>query len=181
MPQRPTYARRPTAWVGAYGGAPRSTGFSDRSWQTARVRLVHKLTVAFLAGSFAVLGANGVLRVRREVQFFENAAARDRRAIGGTLGLAISATWRAEGEARARALVDTAQRRQQRVRMRLLPLPALDAASREALQRDGALTRVEAAANDEQRVSWIPLDAPGAPAARTRCARRRSSSSRPGA
>jgi signal transduction histidine kinase len=123
----------------------------------ATVRLVPKLTIAFLAGSLAVLGVNGVLRVRREVRFFENAAARDHRAIGGTLAVAVAATWRAEGEARARALVDEAQRRQARVQLRIAPLPAFDAAAYDALVREGALTRVEHGAKDDQRVTWIPL------------------------
>jgi signal transduction histidine kinase len=128
------------------------------------VRLVQKLTLAFLAGSFAVLGVNGVVRVRREIRFFESAAVRDHRAIGGTLAVAVAATWRTEGEARARALIDEAQRRQGRVQLRLGPLPAFDAAASTTLAQEGALTRVEQGAKDDLRVTYFPVvGAPGDP------------------
>jgi signal transduction histidine kinase len=127
------------------------------------VRLVHKLTITFLVGSFAVLGANGVLRVRRETRFFEGAAARDHRALGGSLGAAVAATWRTEGEARARALFAAAQAKQRRVQMRLEPSGAVDAATLDALARDGAVTRIERVGEDEQRVTRVSIDAPGAP------------------
>lgn len=70
------------------------------------MKLVQKLTLAFILATCAILAVNAVLRVRREAAFFELRSARDNRLLGRTVRSAVLAVWHTEGEARALALVD---------------------------------------------------------------------------
>lgn len=94
------------------------------------MNLVQKLTIVFVAAAVTVLGANGYLRVRREVALFEAHAIAEHRSVGRALRGAVLAVFRTEGETRALELVDEATRDHQRIRFRwvwLDPSPHLHA------------------------------------------------------
>jgi two-component system NtrC family sensor kinase len=69
--------------------------------RSSAMRVVPKLTLAFILCTTTVLSANGLLRVNREVAVFEHDRIRDHRLMGRALGEAIAAVWRSDGEARA--------------------------------------------------------------------------------
>jgi signal transduction histidine kinase len=134
------------------------------------MKLVPKLSAAFIAGVSIILAANGYFRVEREVAQFESDRIRDDVAIGQTLGAAVSSVWRADGEAHALALVKEAGERQARVRVRWLWLEGDDRAElpmdRELLlasSPSSPLTRTTRSASGElRRSTFVPVVVPGA-------------------
>jgi two-component system NtrC family sensor kinase len=69
------------------------------------MRVVPKLTLAFILCTSAVLAINGLLRVEREVGIYEKERIRDHRLMGLALGEAIAAVWHSDGQARALAVL----------------------------------------------------------------------------
>ena len=61
------------------------------------MKLAHKLTMAFVAGTSVILATNGYFRVKREVALFESDRAFDHVILGRALRPAFAAIWRAEG------------------------------------------------------------------------------------
>jgi two-component system NtrC family sensor kinase len=84
------------------------------------VKLVQKLTLSLVLGISVVLAANAGLRVRREVALFQSDRVRDHRLVGLALGAAFAAVWRAEGEAHARAMLDQANAREDKIGVRFV-------------------------------------------------------------
>jgi signal transduction histidine kinase len=84
------------------------------------VKLVQKLTLALILGVFVVLAANAFFRVRREVALFQSDRVRDHQLVGLALGAAFAAVWRAEGEAHARAMLDQANAREDKISVRFV-------------------------------------------------------------
>jgi len=82
------------------------------------MRLVNKLSLAFMIGTTAILAGNGYFRVRREVGLFRADRVRDHDLIGRTLGASVQAVWRSEGQARAMRLLDAANAGESRIRFR---------------------------------------------------------------
>ena len=82
------------------------------------MKLVQKLTLALILGISVVLTANGYFRVRREVALFQSDRVRDHNLVGLALSAAFGAVWRAEGEARARAMLEQASAREDRITVR---------------------------------------------------------------
>jgi signal transduction histidine kinase len=74
----------------------------------APVRLVAKFALAFFLATIAVVGAFTFLAVKRQVARIENTAIVDLQNLGAGLRAAIQASWQAEGEAEAIAIVDAA-------------------------------------------------------------------------
>jgi len=72
------------------------------------MRLVPKLTLAFLAGMSVILAGNAYFRVKRELSFFESDHVFAHQLISRTLGPAIAAVWRSEGREKALLLVEQA-------------------------------------------------------------------------
>ncbi len=93
------------------------------------MRLVQKLSFAFVLGSSAILIANGYLRVRRETAVFEADRVRDHDLIGRTLGASVAAVWRSEGEDRALRLVQAANAGESRIHFRWVWPTGPDAAT----------------------------------------------------
>jgi signal transduction histidine kinase len=128
------------------------------------MKLVPKLSLAFIAGVSLVLGVNGYFRVKREVALFESDRVRDNVQIGKTLAAAVTTVWHADGPARAQAMVREADAQEGRVRVRWIwldddtqTLPV----SRERLASVGAgdsLSLVgKGASDEEQRYTFVPL------------------------
>jgi signal transduction histidine kinase len=116
------------------------------------MRLVQKLSLAFMLGTSAILAANGYFRVRREVALFEADRVRDHDLIGRTLGAAVAAVWRSEGREQAMRLVDAANGGEGRVRIRWVWLgdpgepaasaPRIDAADLARVAPGTTVTRI---------------------------------------
>ncbi|HLK39171.1 MAG TPA: ATP-binding protein [Polyangiaceae bacterium] len=131
------------------------------------MRLVLKLSMAFMAGTTALLGVNGYFRVRREVVLFQTDRARDLDLIGRTLGTSFGAVWRSEGEGRAMQLVDAANSGGSRIHVRWVWLDPgadlrVDRALVEQLPAGTTLTRI---APDRQgtreRFTYVPVRVDG--------------------
>src|SRR5579859_5556228 len=65
------------------------------------MKIVPKLTLAFLVVTGGVLAARGYLRVRREVAFFEADRLREHDRLGRSLAASMAAVWKSGGEAAA--------------------------------------------------------------------------------
>jgi two-component system, NtrC family, sensor kinase len=92
------------------------------------MRVVPKLTLAFILCTSAILALNGFLRVEREVAVFETDRTRDHRLMGLALGEAIGSVWRSDGEARALAVLAHVNPPEARIRVRWMWLDDLSAA-----------------------------------------------------
>jgi signal transduction histidine kinase len=82
------------------------------------MRLVNKLSLAFMIGTTAILAGNGYFRVRREVGLFRADRVHDHDLIGRTLGASVQAVWRSEGQAQAMRLLDAANAGESRIHLR---------------------------------------------------------------
>ncbi len=128
------------------------------------MRLVQKLTVAFVAGMSIILAFNGFFRVRREVALFESARVRDHRLIGRALGAAVSAVWRTDGPGRAQAVIEQAND-QERARKVDIRWTWIDSSSSDREQLLGlepgeSITRIEHDASGDVRRTFVrvPVD-----------------------
>ncbi len=139
------------------------------------MKLVPKLSLAFIAGVSTVLAINGYFRVEREVALFESDRVRDDVLIAEALGSAVETVWKREGETAALALLTHASEREARVRLRWVWLDGSDTLAVErALVTERALgesvTRVAAGgrgdAGDDRRYTFlrvaVPESRPGA-------------------
>ena len=89
------------------------------------MRVVPKLTLAFILCTTAVLALNGFLRVEREVAVYEADRTRDHRLMGLALGEAIAAVWRSDGEGPALAVLAHVNTPESRIRVRWVSLEDL--------------------------------------------------------
>jgi len=131
------------------------------------MRLVYKLTLAFILGTCVVLAVNAALRVRREVALFERFAAREDRLLGRALGAAVDAVWRSEGEKRALELVRDANARDTQVSIGWIglekTLPTLGTDGAAALESVGSFSRVAVGSDGERRrFTYVAVGGPGA-------------------
>ena len=131
------------------------------------MKVVSKLTLAFLAGTSVVLAANGYVRVRREVSLFESDRARTHRLIGRALGASVSAVWQTDGQARALGLILDANADERTVLLRWTSAegadrPHVPQSTLEPLATGGALTvTVPAEHGDPTRYTYVPVSVNG--------------------
>jgi signal transduction histidine kinase len=130
------------------------------------MRVVPKLTLAFILCTSAILGLNGFLRVRREVAVYEADRTADHRLMGLALGEAIAAVWRSDGEARALAVLAHVNTPDAHIHIRWVWLADLETMPRgpldaEELRRtpDGVPLTVVGpdGAGAESRFTFVPL------------------------
>ena len=130
------------------------------------MRLVQKLSLAFILSTSTIIGVGGLMRAQREVGFLEFDRMRDHRLIGRALGSAIAAVWHSDGEARALAVLEQVNALNGRVHVRWVWLEgappemrtAFDAAAVEATPVGESLTRVVTEADGEgMRYTYVPL------------------------
>ncbi|MCC6524002.1 MAG: HAMP domain-containing histidine kinase [Polyangiaceae bacterium] len=133
------------------------------------VRLAAMLTVALAA----ILAFNGYSRVERELEVFDEDDQRDHETVGRALGSAVEHTWRAEGEAGVRALLERASHAEHGLRARLVWLdapaedpgaPLVPGVTTERVARGMPLERVPDG-RDGLLVSYVPVRGVGRPAA----------------
>ena len=74
------------------------------------MKLVPKLTAAFIVAASVLLAAGGALRVRREVSIVEQNVVRDHQMLAQAVAASMAAVLRNEGEGAARHLVEDAGR-----------------------------------------------------------------------
>jgi signal transduction histidine kinase len=123
------------------------------------MKLVQKLTLALILGISVVLAVNGYFRVRREVALFQSDRVRDHELVGLALGAAFTALWRAEGEHRARAMLDQASAREDKISIRWVPEDPFPAAI-----PGESVTRTSADADGQRaRRTYVPFAAPSDP------------------
>src|SRR5262249_20208355 len=100
--------------------------------------------------------------VRREVALFQSERVRDHQLVGLALGAAFAALWRAEGEAHARAMLEQASAREDKIGIRWVPAEAFVGAPAGA--RVEAVTQVSAGADGRPvRRTYVPIATAGAP------------------
>jgi two-component system, NtrC family, sensor kinase len=116
------------------------------------MRVVPKLTLAFILCSSAVLALNGFLRVEREVAVYEKERTRDHRLIGLALGETVGAVWRSEGEQRALEVLGHVNTPEAHIRIRWVWLDDLAAMPRPPV--DPAELRGGAPDGDAISVLW---------------------------
>jgi two-component system, NtrC family, sensor kinase len=130
------------------------------------MRLVNKLSLAFMIGTTAILAGNGYFRVRREVGLFRADRVHDHDLIGRSLGASLQTVWRSEGQARAIHLLDAANAGESRIHFRWDWLDGPGAATdlhvdRGALEALPAGTTTTVIAPDErgkeERFTYAPL------------------------
>lgn len=80
------------------------------------MKLVQKLTLAFVSAACAFLAFNGAARLRREVALFEAHAIREHRSVGRALRSSVLTAARTEGEKHALELIDDATHTHGRIR-----------------------------------------------------------------
>jgi two-component system NtrC family sensor kinase len=136
------------------------------------MRLAYKLAVALTLGVLIVMGIYAYIQIRLEVVLFEADVQRNAR-IGRALRGTVATVWQAEGEERARGLIEEADDETSEVAIRLVwadapaghpRRPKLDDAALRALAT-GREARVvlEDAAGDPVRHTYVPLGLEEAP------------------
>jgi signal transduction histidine kinase len=137
------------------------------------MRVVPKLTLAFIVCTSAILAVNGFLRVRREVAVYDSDRTRDHRLMGFALGDALAAVWRSDGEARALAMLNHVNTPDTRIHIRWVWLDDLAAVPHAPLDPNALGQAPEGvpvsvvgtdAAGVESRFTFVPLRV-GAPRA----------------
>ena len=86
------------------------------------MRLVHKLSVAFMIATTAILALNGARRVRREVAYFRADRVRDHDLIGRALAASVAEVWQSQGRAQAMRIIDAANAGEGKIRLRWVSL-----------------------------------------------------------
>ena len=132
------------------------------------MRLAWKLILAVVLLVFAALAANTWLAVRREVLHFEADMRRDHHLLGRLFLSAVARVSQSDGPARARELIERANRAEDAVRLRWVEPAAmsLSAEAREQLLRGEEVMVVKREAGEGMLVTLEPLpQGAGAPAA----------------
>jgi two-component system NtrC family sensor kinase len=128
------------------------------------MKLVPKLSLAFIAGVSTVLAVNGFFRVRREVALFDSDRVRDDVLIGETLATGVEAIWRSEGRERALGMVSAAGAREARVRVRWVWLDEPSSFPLRDLAPGVPLTRTRVVTSDgrdqERRFTFVRVEVP---------------------
>lgn len=129
------------------------------------MKIVPKLTLALIAGTCLILAANGYVRVRREVTFFEADRLRDHEMIGRALSAAASSVWKAEGRGPALASVDAVNLHFDRIRVHFIGIGGskhIDEAALASTPAGGTLTRkVESGGGLRTWYTYVPIDVDG--------------------
>lgn len=82
------------------------------------MRVAHKLTLTLIGGILLVHAGSAWLRVEREVELFEDDAARDSKVLGRALRHAVEKTWSTSGEEAAIQLVEHSNSRESHLDIR---------------------------------------------------------------
>jgi signal transduction histidine kinase len=132
------------------------------------MKLVPKLSAAFIAGVSIVLVANGYFRVEREVSLFESDRVRDDALIAQAMASAVEAAWKSDGRDAALAMTKKVSAGARRVRVRWVWLDGSDTLTIEpgaVTERATSepLTRVATSeSGEERRYTFVRATVPDA-------------------
>jgi signal transduction histidine kinase len=118
------------------------------------MRLVPKLTLAFVAGMSLILTGNAYFRVKRELAFFESDHVLADQLVARALAPAVAAIWKAEGRDSAMALIAQANAAS---RLRVRWKPAEEGAPRLASDANPATHTVADARGEVSRSTIVPV------------------------
>ena len=133
------------------------------------MKLARKLTAALLLGIFAVMAGYAYMQFRQEVVLFDADFERARQVGLAWLGT-MEAVWEREGPERVAELMDRADARAQRVKLRLLtldesftgaPRPPLNTAEMQVLETGGLVRVLRSDETGEWRDIYAPLTVNG--------------------
>ncbi len=129
------------------------------------MKIVPKLTLALVGGICAILALNGALRVSRERGYFEADRLRDHELIGRSVGAAVSAVWRSDGEQAALRTIEAVNSHFTSVQIRFVGDfggLSVDAQTLAAAPGGQPFTRaVSDARNGTRWETYVPLDVNG--------------------
>jgi signal transduction histidine kinase len=130
------------------------------------MKLVPKLSLAFIGTVSIVLAANGYLRVKREVALFDSDRVRDDVLMEEALASAVETVWKSDGRDAALSMIEKASAREGRVRMRWIWLddPKVPTVERDsAIDEASPTTRVAMSeSGDSRRYTFMRLSVPDA-------------------
>jgi signal transduction histidine kinase len=118
------------------------------------MRLVPKLTLAFVAGMSLILTGNAYFRVKRELAFFESDHVLADQLVARALAPAVAAIWKAEGRDSAMALIAQANAAS---RLRVRWKPAEEGAPPLASDANPATHTVADAQGEVSRSTIVPV------------------------
>jgi signal transduction histidine kinase len=118
------------------------------------MRLVPKLTLAFVAGMSVILAGNAFFRVRRELAFFESDHVLAQQLIGRALGSAVGTVWSSDGRSAAMRLIEQANA-ESRLIVRWKPIDA-SASSSSADLNPASYTTADSR-GEVLRSTFVPL------------------------
>ena len=125
------------------------------------MKIVQKLTLLFIAGTWVVLAANGYFRVRREVALFESDRVQNQDLLANAMASAVRAVWRTDGQNRALALVGQLDQRAPKLRIGWLDIDdtrTIDADAIGRLRSGDMVTLARVAADGERlRCAYAPV------------------------
>jgi len=136
------------------------------------MRVAQKLTLALVASMFAVLATHAWLSARRETSFLRADTRRDGHVLGRALVAVVREVWRAQGDARAHALIEEANERDASVELRWVSLaPTAEERRRPTIAVDrltglGAgreVVTTEHVAGHDRLFTYVPLTLAGMP------------------
>jgi two-component system, NtrC family, sensor kinase len=132
------------------------------------MNIVPRLTLTLLTGMCVALGANGYLRVQREMGMFEADRARDHAMIGRSLTAAVTSVWRSEGKEPAIASIAEVDRHFSKTKIRWIESDAagdvhLDRVTLEGAQPGQPMTAVVGRGENAILYTYVPLSVDGAP------------------
>jgi two-component system, NtrC family, sensor kinase len=150
-------------------GSKRDSPTEPRSTKKRCMKVARKITLALFLATVLALVLLGLVGARREIALYETSMADDASLIGRTMRPAFLEVWGVEGEARALALLETADDALIRARLRYVvpsgtdPLrsPRAPAASLEPLRRAQVAFWIDHdAADGGMLYAYVPLIAP---------------------
>jgi two-component system, NtrC family, sensor kinase len=124
------------------------------------MKLARKIVLALFLCFFAAFGIQSVFRTHWAIKAFEDGLHSDHHQMGRALGAAFSAAWRNGGEPQALAMIQSANEREEAIRIRWRWLDELAVAdpARQALARGEEASRFQKDADGHQRLfTWIPV------------------------
>lgn len=133
------------------------------------MRLARKLTLALLAGVFAVMAGYAYVQIGREVVILDADIGKNEK-FGRGVAAALEAIWATEGEARAREMVDIIDHNGPDVvrlrwhwldELKAHPPPAVSLSDLQALEHRNVLRFRQTAGGDWVRRIYVPMSVPG--------------------
>ncbi|MFH1435562.1 MAG: ATP-binding protein [Pseudomonadota bacterium] len=126
------------------------------------MRLTFKLSIAIAIGIVLIFSVDGYLRIRRQVQTFENDMKRDHAVMGRALATAISEIWTAGGKDEALDLLEKVNKKNRKIELRWIEPDGLAPEDIEALKGGQTVSRIARAGGEKFLLTLVPVVSGGA-------------------